>query len=85
MKCLHIELGGKTFPCSNKVVKIKKNKNPIPRWDERLKAFRKKRKKKKDKGSKRESDSSIISEQSAETKAHRRVSHITEECIGIRV
>lgn len=47
MKRLHIELGGKTFPCSNKVVKIKKNKNPIPRWDERLKAFRKKRKKKK--------------------------------------
>lgn len=35
------------FPAPIKLSRLKKNKNPIPRWDERLKAFRKKRKKKK--------------------------------------
>lgn len=37
------------FPAPIKLSRLKKNKNPIPCWDERLKAFRKKRKKKKTK------------------------------------
>lgn len=81
MKCLHVKLCGKAFPHSGKVDKIKK-KNPIPHWDEPLKAFGKK-KIEKDKG--RETDSYIISESSAETKACRRVSHITDKHMGIRV
>lgn len=67
-----------SFPHSDKVSKIKK-KNPIPHWDEPLKAFHKKKMKD------RETDCYVISELSAESRARCRVLHITGKCTGLRV
>lgn len=43
MKYLHIKLCGKAFPHLDKAIKNKKKKNPLPHWDEPLKAFHEKK------------------------------------------
>lgn len=78
MKYLHIKLCGQAFLHSDKVIKIKQ-KHPIPHWDGPLKAFHKRKMKV------RETDSYVISESSAESKARCRVLHITEKHKGVRV
>lgn len=77
MKYLHIKLCGKAFPHLDKVIKNKKKKSSSTLgWTSKSFSWEK---------NERQTDSHVISESSAESKARCRVLHITEKCTGVRV